>query len=129
MSGGLAVALLPGRLAVCRLGPREAVPEWFDDAAPLSGVTRTADELSLVCAEDAVPDGVQAERGWRVLELQGPFAFTLTGVLAAILVPLADAGVPIFALSTFDTDYVLVPGGRVEDAVAALRGAGHDVAS
>ena len=105
------------------------MPEWFADAGHVAAVTRTADELSLVCAEDAVPEDVAAERGWAVLKAHGPFAFTLTGVLAAILVPLADAGVPIFALSTYDTDYVLVPGARAGDAVAALRAAGHHVAS
>ena len=105
------------------------MPAWFPAAAPLASLARTADELSLVCAEDAVPSDVQAERGWAVLQAHGPFAFTLTGVLAAILVPLADAGVPIFALSTYDTDYVLVPGDRAADAVAALRAAGHDVSS
>ena len=114
---------------MCRLPAGEAVPAWFAGAGPLACVARTDDELSLVCAEDAVPDGVQAGRGWRALKAQGPFAFTLTGVLAAILVPLADAGVPIFALSTYDTDYVLVPGTQVDHAVAALRAAGHDVAS
>lgn len=105
------------------------MPPWADAGGPPASVTRTAAELSVVCAEDAVPDGVTAERGWRALEAQGPFAFTLTGVLASLLVPLADAGVPIFALSTFDTDYVLVPAARAEDAVTALREAGHDVAS
>ena len=129
MGQSLALVLLPDRLAVCRLSPADAVPDWYADAGPLAAVTRTDDELSVVCAQEAVPDGVQAERGWRVLKLEGPFAFTLTGVLAAVLVPLADAGVPIFALSTFDTDYVLVPGARADDAVAALRAAGHDVAS
>lgn len=114
---------------MCRLGATAALPPWFADAGPLAGVTRTADELSVVCAEDAVPAGVQAERGWRALKAHGPFAFTLTGVLAAILSPLAAAGVPIFALSTYDTDYVLVPGDRADDAVAALRDAGHHVAS
>ena len=114
---------------MCRLDATSAVPPWFADAGSLAGVTRTDDELSVVCAEDAVPEDVQAERGWRALKAHGPFAFTLTGVLAAILVPLAEAGVPIFALSTYDTDYVLVPGHRADAAVAALSDAGHDVAS
>ena len=114
---------------MCRLPAGSPLPEWFADGGPLSCVARTAEELSLVCPEDAVPDDAQAERGWRALKAHGPFAFTLTGVLVAILEPLAEAGVPIFAISTFDTDYVLVPGPKVEEALRALRAAGHDVAS
>jgi hypothetical protein len=88
-------------------------------------VTRTPGELSVVCAEEVVPEGVQAEKGWAMLELEGPFAFGLTGILAGFLGPLAEAGVPVFALSTYDTDWVLVPGGRLAEAVRALEEAGH----
>jgi hypothetical protein len=88
---------------------------------------RTAAELSVVCEEGAVPDAVRAQRGWRALEVSGPLDLAMTGVLASLAVPLADAGVPIFAVSTYDTDYVLVPGARLHDAVTALRAAGHHV--
>ncbi len=79
----------------------------------------------MVCPERAVPAGVDAERGWRCLRVRGPLAFELTGVLASLASPLAAAGVPIFALSTFDTDYLLIPGARLETAVDVLRTAGH----
>lgn len=118
--------LLPGRFAVCRLAADAAVPAWAM-AAAFSSVTRTHDELSIVCEEDRVPVDAKREGGWRCLKLEGPLDLSLTGVLASLLRPLADAGVPIFALSTYDTDYVLVRDGQLEDAIAALRQAGHRV--
>lgn len=121
------LSVLGGVLAICRLKADEPLPGWFADSGPLAAVTRTADELSIICSDDAVPDGVRVERGWRALKAHGPFAFTLTGVLASLLVPLDKADVPILAVSTFDTDYVLVPGPRLADGVQALRNAGHDV--
>ena len=119
---------MPGRWAVCRLEADAGVPGWVRFDAPLAAVVRRGDELSVVCAEEAVPDGVTAEPGWAAFELAGPMAFELTGVLASVAGPLAGAGVPIFALATYDTDVVLVPGAREDDAVAALRAAGHEVA-
>jgi uncharacterized protein len=116
-----------GRWAVCRLDAAGGVPGWVAFDAPLAAVVRRGAELSVVCAEDAVPDGVTAEPGWAAFEIAGPMAFELTGVLASVAAPLADAGVPIFALATYDTDVVLVPGARSDDAVEALRGAGHEV--
>ena len=118
--------LLPGRLAVCRLGPDAGLEAWMGEGA-VSSVTRTASELSVVCAEGAVPSGVEAERGWRALAVRGPLDFALTGVLAALAVPLAEAGVSIFAVSTYETDLVLVQAARLEAAVEALRAAGHGV--
>lgn len=113
------------RLAVCRLGVEEAEPAWAS-GGDFSAVVRTPGELSIVCEETAVPEGVKAERGWGVIELAGPFAFGLTGVLASVLGPLAEAKIPIFAISTFDTDWVLIPGEHTEKAVRTLTAAGHN---
>jgi hypothetical protein len=123
------LTVLPGELAVARLGPGEPVPEWASPGggAALHAVVRTAGELSVVCAVEAVPSGARAERGWRALAVTGPLDFGLTGVLATLAVPLAEAGVPIFAISTFDTDHLLVRAERLGEAVAALRAAGHRV--
>jgi hypothetical protein len=118
-----------GAWAVCRLEAAAGLPAWFSVAttSPLAAVVRRGDELTLVCAEDDVPEDVLADRGWAAFEIAGPMELTLTGVLASLAAPLAEAGVPIFALATYDTDVVLVPGARAGDAAAALRGAGHDV--
>ena len=88
-------------------------------------MTRTASELSIVCRDASVPASVTANRGWRAIAVDGTLDFALTGVLAALAAPLAAAGVSIFAMSTYDTDYVLVKQDTLDDAVAALRAAGH----
>lgn len=89
-------------------------------------VTRTSDELSIVCAEEVVPAGTNAVRGWLCLKLEGPFAFSETGILSSFLAPLAESGIGIFAISTFDTDYVLIQVQSWSKASEALRGAGHE---
>lgn len=115
-----------GELAVCRLGPDEDLPGWATTPGlPLHAVTRTGQELSIVTAAAAVPDQVVAERGWRALSVRGPLDFALTGVLARLAQPLADAGVPIFVVSTYDTDWLLVSEGHLDAAVATLTAAGH----
>jgi hypothetical protein len=90
-------------------------------------ITRSDSELSLVCPQDDVPTDASAERGWCALELAGPLDFSLTGVVAALVTPLAEAEVPIFVLSTFETDYLLVRERDLERSVDALAGAGHSV--
>ncbi len=120
----LRFSVVAGSYAVLRLAPDAEVPPGVL-VPPFHSVTRTPAELSVVCPDEAVPEGAKAERGWAILALEGPFPFELTGILASILVPLAKAGVGIFALSTFDTDYVLVKGDRLHDALAALAAAGH----
>ena len=127
MDRRLTRTLLDGSYSVCRLDAEEAPPTWALNAAGFSSVTRTADELSVVCAEAAVPPGAKCETGWRILKIEGPFAFSLTGILASVAGPLADARVGIFSISTYDTDYVLVKAADLEPAVAVLTGAGHRV--
>jgi uncharacterized protein len=119
------LALLDGRYAVCQLASGSPVPAWA--AGTFVSVTRTPSELSIVCEETAVPTEVKCERGWRVFEVAGPLEFSLTGVLSGIAGPLAAAGVSIFAVSTFDTDYVLVKEENLTPAVEALNRAGHHV--
>lgn len=97
------------------------------ETGALSSVTRTDGELSVVCDEEAVPEGVRAEPGWRALRVDGPLDFGLTGVLAGLASPLAEAGVALFSLSTFDTDYLLVKAGTLYEAVQVLGEAGHEV--
>jgi hypothetical protein len=119
----LDLLLLAGRYAVCRLPAEAAFPAWV--AGDLVCVTRTAEELSVVCREHAVPGGVRCELGWRCLRVAGTLDFSLVGVLASLLVPLAEAGVAVFALSTFGTDYLLVREAELDRATKALLAAGH----
>jgi hypothetical protein len=101
------LTVLPEHLAVCRLPAAAPVPLWAL-GGEFHSLTRTEQELSVVCPEGMVPLEAQAERGWRALRLEGPIDFDETGVLAGLVAPLAAAGIPVFALSTYDTDYLLV---------------------
>jgi len=123
----LEISVLLRRYVVCKLAPGTALPAWTP-RGELFSLTRTEDELSIVTEEDApVPAEALCERGWRALKVEGKLDFALTGILASILDPLADAKIGIFAISTFDTDYVLVKQEALARAVAALRAAGHAV--
>lgn len=124
MSHSLRYRQIPDEWAVCRLEPEAPIPAWAS-AGRFVSITRAPEELSIVCPAAQVPDGVRAQPGWSCLQLAGPFDFGLTGILASFLQPLAEAHVPIFALSTFDTDWVLIPAGHLAGAHAALAAAGH----
>ena len=115
---------------MCRLASDASIPAWALEGGFFC-VVRTRDEISIVCGEDVCTadrmlDGGVAERGWVALKLEGPFPFSMTGVLASFLLPLAEARIPIFAISTFDTDYVLIKRENLEQAVVALGAAGHE---
>jgi hypothetical protein len=125
LSQRLKFRVLGGSLAVCRLAAKADIPEWVQNCE-FHCVTRTAEELSIVCSGETVPQDVIAERDWIALKLEGPFPLSMTGVLASFLQPLAEAKIPIFALSTFDTDYVLIKQPHLERAVAALCAARHE---
>jgi len=112
---------------VARLPARARVPAWASGQP--SSVTRTADELSIVCRAARVPKSVRHTAGWRSLKLDGVFDFALVGVLVSVLIPLARARVPIFALSTHDTDFVLVQERDLARAIKALRATGHRVST
>jgi hypothetical protein len=124
--GMMRLDLLRGEFAIARLGAADRVPEWARSVDFVS-ITRTSDELSIVCESSRVPERVRAERGWRVLKIEGPLEFSMVGVLASIAGPLAGAGISIFAISTFDTDYVLVGAEKLAAAITALQAAGHQV--
>lgn len=118
--------LMPGSYAISRLSAAAAPPAWATRSA-FSSITRTPKELSIVCANDDVPADVQAERGYRALAVRGPLDFSLVGIIAALSVPLADAGIGIFVVSTYDTDYLFVRDADLAGALAALRAAGHAI--
>ena len=118
----LRMTALEGRYAVCRLAPEAEVPSWPRGA--FVSITRTPDELSIVCDESAVPDDVRAERDWRLLRVEGPIPFETTGVAAAITQPLAEARISVFLVATFDTDYLLVKSEAFDQALGALSASG-----
>ncbi len=122
----LQLELLPDRLAVCRLDPEDATLDW-DLGEGFLSVTFTEDEVSVVCEEAYAPPEARTERGWRCLRVIGPLDLEMVGVLACLSRVLAEAGIPIFVISTFDTDFLLVRSGLLDDAVRALRDAGHTV--
>jgi len=128
MARGLSLTLLPQPIAICRLDPQAPVPDWATSSSWWS-MTRTPDELSIVCGEHCVPSGVVASRGWRALRVAGPVPLDQTGILASVTTPLAAAHVSVFALATYDTDYVLVPDAQRSAAIDALERAGHSVGS
>jgi len=119
------LTVMPETLAVCRMAPDAPLPNWPDGS--FFSVTRTADELSVVVPEAAIPDGVPSHRGFRALRIAGPLDFGEIGVLATLSHTLAVAGLSIFVVSTFDTDYILVRQENLARAIAVLRQGGHEV--
>lgn len=117
--------LLSPSLAVCRLAPDTEIPTWALQQRSLLSITYTDDELSIVCLAQVVPAGIRSEKDWRATKVQGPLDFSLTGILSSLATPLAAASIPIFAVSTFDTDYILVKEQDVERAIVALKQQGH----
>jgi hypothetical protein len=117
--------VLPGAIAICRLARKSAVPDWALRGSFFS-LTSTTDELSIVCPESQVPSTVPHENDWACLKLEGPFPFSETGILLSFVQPLSERAIPIFAISTFDTDYVLVKRAWLEKALEALKIAGHE---
>jgi hypothetical protein len=124
MQHNLRFSRVAGSFAICRLGPGVSVPDWALRGSFFS-VTSTSEEVSVVCPQEQVPPETQHEGDWGCLRLRGPFPFSETGILTSFVQPLSERAIPLFAISTFDTDYVLVKQGWVEQAVAALREAGH----
>lgn len=124
---GLTLTLAPERFAVCRLAPDAPVPP-LPLGVSLVALTLTPDELSLVVPEEFAPPDATTEGGWRAFRVAGPLDFSLTGVLASLAAPLAEANVSIFALSTYDTDYLLVREAALTAALEALRAEGHTIA-
>lgn len=126
----LTLVYVPGRYAVCRFLADSKPPPWCWKSKFYS-LTKTEDELSIVCEEETIPSdiltGEKCETGWQLLKVQGPLDFGLTGILNSLTNPLGKAGVSLFAVSTYDTDYILVKEDRLFDANYAFVSAGHKV--
>ena len=122
----LILSILPETLAICRLEKDSPIPEWVLTASFFS-ITRTDRELSIVCTQLNIPEGVKHEDGWRCLKVEDTLDFSLTGVIASLTMPLAFEGVSVFVLSTYDTDYLLVRERSLEKAASILSQNGHRV--
>lgn len=120
----LTLKILPDELSVCRL-PSDAPPPALEPEGNFFSLTRTTDEWSLVVSSAHVDPGWEAEPGWRCLELLGTFDFSLTGIMSALAGPLATAGISIFPMATWSTDYLLVRAGDLDAACQVLQRAGH----
>ncbi|HEX4535874.1 MAG TPA: ACT domain-containing protein [Candidatus Acidoferrum sp.] len=120
------LSLLAETFTICHLAADAAVPEWATQGQFFS-ITRTSEELSIIAASDLVPERLRTELSWRVMKIHGPFDLSEVGVLAALAQPLGAAGVSIFAVSTFDTDYLLVQCRQLREAISGLRNASHTV--
>lgn len=112
--------------AIVRLAPDAAIPKWSSKGEFFS-ITRTADELSIVCAAENLPADVQSPHRWECFKLEGPFPFSETGVLVSFIDPLSNHGVPIFAVSTYDTDYILIQQEWIGWSLDVLQQAGHEL--
>jgi gluconokinase len=115
---------LDGTFAIAKLDGDRTVPDWATRGA-FHSVSRAPDELSIVCRDQDVPDDVACERGWKCLRVAGQLEFVMTGILASIVNPLAEAEIPVFVISTFNTDYLLVKARDFESARRSLTAAGH----
>ena len=122
----LTLSILDGLFSICRLEytPGMGIPGWTQTGEFFS-ITRGHGELSIVCAQGSVPEGVREEPGWKCMELEGPLDFELTGIMSALTKPLAEAGISIFAISTYNTDFIMVKERDLERAIVALTRQGH----
>jgi hypothetical protein len=118
--------LLPETFAIAKLPPTATIPTWALQG-PFFSITHTTDELSIVTLEERIPLTVGANKGWRVFQVQGPIDFSAVGVLNSLAAPLAEEGISIFTISTYDTDYVLVKEEVIKQATEVLLAAGHQV--
>ncbi len=122
----LTLSLLGDIFAICRVDANAKIPDWAYTGSFIS-ITRTVEELSIVCPIAQVPSGIECNKGWRCFKVEGSLDFSLTGILASLATPLAEAGVSIFAVSTYKTDYLMVKDTDKEKAIQILSQAGHQV--
>jgi uncharacterized protein len=122
----LTLSVMPGAFAICQLRSSAEIPDWAL-AGPIFSITRTHDELSIVCPQVSVPDGTKCDKDWRCLKVEGPYDFCAIGIIALLAEPLALAGISIFVMSTFDTDYLMVKEESLAKAIRVLSESGHRV--
>lgn len=121
----LKLFLLPQKYAVCRLDPDGHIPHWALLGDDFISLTRTREELSVVCLQENVPQNAKAERGWHCVKVEGPFDFSVAGVHASLAIPLAEANISILAIATYETDHFLIQETDLERTLQVLEQSGH----
>lgn len=122
----LNLSVLKGTYGIAQLDPQSSIPPWASQGEFFS-ITRSTEELSVVCLASAIPESVRSDQGWRIFKIQGPFAFDQVGILNAVTSVFAEKGIGLFAISTYDTDYILVKEDHLDHVIASLMDAGHQV--
>jgi uncharacterized protein len=120
------LSLLKGKFAVCRLEKSSPIPEWLKESTFCS-ISRTYDELSFVCSQESIPESIKCNKNWRCFQVEGPLPFNATGIIASLTTPLADAKIPTFVFSTYNTDYFMVKDRDLAHARAVLESEGHTI--
>jgi len=118
--------VISGSFAICKLAAADPVPLWATKGI-FTSITRSGEELSIVCPEENVPEEHKTETPWRCMKIEGPFAFSQVGILHAFIQPLVEGGISVFAIATYDTDYVLIQTPSFEKALLGLKKAGHEL--
>jgi hypothetical protein len=113
------LSVLPAKFGICHFAKNSPIPAWAKDISFCS-ITRTPDELSIICPQEKIPAGILAEKNWRAFKVQGPLGFSLTGIVSSLSKPLADAKISILYISTYETDYLLVEEKNLEGAKKIL---------
>lgn len=122
----LTLSILPETLVICQMDKDARIPDWLL-ASTFYSITKTAKELSVVCPQTNVPEGIKKDEGWRCLKVEGPLDFSAAGILASLTMPLAKEGISVFAMSTYNTDYLLVKERHLEKAVQILSQNEHQI--
>lgn len=126
MDNKLNLKLLKGEYSVCRFDKNDEIPKWIFNEEFFS-ITKTEDELSIVCLQDNIKENIKCEKGWKVLKIEGPLDFSLIGILSRISTLMANNDISIFAISTYDTDYILIKEESINKAIKVLEDSNYNI--
>ncbi|HTI15786.1 MAG TPA: ACT domain-containing protein [Dictyobacter sp.] len=121
------LSVLPEHYAICQLAADAPTPDWAQTQSSFVSITRTTEELSIMCPQKVVPEDVTCERNWRGLKIEGPFELSSLGILASVVTPLSGAGMSVFAVATYNTDHILIKEHELERAITILQQDGHTI--
>lgn len=122
----LTLKLLKDKYSVCRLNKNDEIPKWIFQEEFFS-ITKTDEELSVVCLQDKIKENIKCEKDWRILKIEGPLDFSLIGILSKISTLMANNDISIFAISTYDTDYILIKEESINKAIEVLENNNYNI--